>query len=477
MNKTLLMLAAISLCTTVVSESYRIGIIGTGYVGLVSGACLAQLGHSITCCDIDKNKIEMLENGHVPIYEPGLAELIKENRLKNNLHFSSNVKSCIKNNSILILAVNTPSKENGEANLSALYSAIHTIINHINEHKTIIIKSTVPIGTNKKINEKILSSGLLQSEFDLVSNPEFLREGTAVHDFMHPDRIVIGVSSDQAANTMEKLYSKFLPETPLIMTNVTTSETIKYASNTFLALKITFINELANLCDITGAKTSVVAQAMGLDQRISPYFLKPGPGFGGSCFPKDSQALAFTAQEINSPMLTVQALLQANEIQKNIPIKKLKKAIGEDLKNKKIAVLGLAFKANTDDIRYSPAINVINQLIAEGALVQTYDPEAMKNMRLLFPDIEYKNSSYEALENADAAIILTDWQEFKNLKIEKMAKIMTSKVIIDCRNILNIDALTSAEFQYQTIGQGSSRSTRNCSYYYFCPDSYANAYR
>ncbi len=471
MEKKAILTASIVIIVSITFSSsahYRIATIGTGYVGLVSGTCFAQMGHKVVCVDIDKEKITKLKNGVVPIFEPELKELIQKNVYEKRLTFSTKVASAIKDAEIIIIAVNTPSKTDGKADLSAVESVVHTITENINGYKLIIIKSTVPIGASSQIEDCILSRNISPEDFDLVSNPEFLREGSAVGDFLNPDRIVIGATSRKAKNIMKELYRALSPKKPIVFTDRITAEAIKYASNSFLALKITFMNELANLCDATGASVSEIAHAMGLDARISPYFLNAGPGFGGSCFPKDSLGLANMAREYNFPMLTVQALIKANEIQKGIPVIKLKQLLEDCLEGKTIAVLGLAFKANTDDIRFSPAITTIATLIKEGVHIRAYDPEAMNNMKKVFPQIYYSKNSYDAVENADAAIVLTEWKEFEQLDLAKIALLMAKKIIVDCRTIFNSVDLISNGFRYQTIGNGGTR--KHIREYYFFPD-------
>ncbi len=425
-------------------------------MGLVSGTCLAQMGNNVICTDIDQKKITRLARGKISIYEPGLPDLIHQNVQMKRLHFSHNSEESIKKSDIIIIAVNTPSQVNGQADLTALENAISFIADHINSYKLIVIKSTVPIGTHDRI--KILLSQLKIPEtlFDLVSNPEFLREGNAVCDFLYPDRVIIGSDKQKPINIMKSLYKNLPEKTPIVITDQTTAEAIKYASNTFLALKVSFMNELANLCDAIGAHVATIAYAMGLDTRISPHFLNPGPGFGGSCFPKDALALAHTAKEYNVPMLTVQATLEANRLQKNVPVAKLKNLIGDDLNGKKIALLGLAFKANTDDVRSSPAITIIDALQQEQAIIQTYDPQAIPNMKTLYPQLLYYTDPYDALTNADAAIILTEWPEFSILDLARVGELMHKKVFIDCRNILDHKDLIAHGFRYQTIGNGGS---------------------
>jgi UDPglucose 6-dehydrogenase len=438
--------------------SYNITIMGTGYVGLVSGTCFAQMGNNVICTDIDQEKIALLSDGKIPIYEPGLSDLIYQNVQMKRLHFSCNIAESIKNSDIIIITVNTPSQANGQADLTALESAISFIASHIDSYKLIVIKSTVPIGTNNHIKALLYQLKIPETLFDLVANPEFLREGNALSDFLYPDRIIIGSDKKKPINIMKKIYKNLPEKTPIIITDQTTAEAIKYASNTFLALKVSFMNELANLCDAIGAHVTTIADAMGLDKRISPQFLNPGPGFGGSCFPKDSLALAHTAKEYNVPMLTVQAILDVNNFQKKVPITKLKNLIDNDLSGKTIALLGLAFKADTDDVRSSPAITIIDALQQEGAVIQAYDPQAMPNMKMLYPQLAYYTNPYEALMGANAVIILTEWPEFITLDLARAEMLMADKILIDCRNILDQKNLIAHGFQYQTIGNGGFQS-------------------
>jgi UDPglucose 6-dehydrogenase len=435
----------------------NIAVIGTGYVGLVTGAGLAELGNRVTCVDIDTQKIELLNNNIIPIYELGLNTLVQHNRLAEQLLFTSDIAHAIQQADIIFIAVGTPMGDDGSADLSYVHAVLRTIAQNMNAYKTIITKSTVPIGTGRWIRTTLEQDYNVPSDmFELISNPEFLREGSAVADFMYPDRLVIGTESDYGRATMHTVYKKLIDEdnVPVLWTNVVTAESIKYASNGFLALKLSFINEMANLCDATGADINQVARGMGFDKRISSHFLQAGPGFGGSCFPKDSSALLHMADEHNLPFHTVHASLHANDIQKEKPVEKLLQLMNNDITGKTIAVLGLAFKAQTDDVRYSPAITAIHMLLKHGAHVRAYDPEAMKNMSVLFPDtITYCNSAYEALTHADGALIITDWDEFKTLNIAKMAELMNQRILVDARNIMNERKLESNGFIFDFIGR------------------------
>jgi len=439
----------------------KITIIGTGYVGLVTGTCLAEIGNPVICADINVPKINGLIQGIMPIYENGLEPLVKKHSLSGHLSFTSDVPAAIGQADIIFIAVDTPMSESGAADLTAIRRVIGTIAENINHYKVITTKSTVPIGTSVWIRDLLENEYNISSDmFDVVSNPEFLREGSAVHDFLYPDRIVIGVDSDTARIYMNAIYQSFIADNiPIIWTNIATAETIKYASNAFLALKISFINEMANLCDAMGADIQDISRAMGLDKRISPQFLNPGPGFGGSCFPKDSAALLYMAQQKHMSFFTVEAAINANNLQKHKPVQKLLK-IMNNLENKKIAVLGLAFKANTDDIRYSPAITIIEDLIAQGAHVQVYDPIAMDNMKQLLPNLTYCISVDDAVTQADAAIIATEWNEFKSMDIAHIGQLMNNRIIVDARNILDKQTLQNNNFIVAYIGRSHLKRSR-----------------
>ena len=430
-----------------------VGVLGTGYVGLVTGAGLAEIGNTVICADIVKEKIDALKQGIIPIYEPGLDQLVARNVGAGKLSFSDDVAGTIAQSDVVFIAVGTPMGQDGSADLSSFKTVINTIADNLKGYKIIVTKSTVPIGTGSWIRSLLNERKIDADLYDLASNPEFLREGVAVDDFLSPDRIVIGCESDKVKNVMQSIYQPMLDRNvPIVFTDIATSETIKYASNALLAIKISFINELSNLCDALGAKIYTVARVMGLDKRIGPFFLNPGPGFGGSCFPKDCHALVHMAHQYGVDMQIVQATLDANEEQKKVAVKKLSSLVRSSLEDKTVAILGLAFKANTDDIRYSPAITAIEMLIENGAHVRAYDPAATENMKKLFADIDYCTSPYEAVANADACIVLTEWPEFKALDLEKIASIMRSKIVIDMRNIFDRDQLKKLGFVYDTIG-------------------------
>jgi len=437
-----------------------IAIIGTGYVGLVLGGCLPEFGNKkVICADIDAHKISLLQEGIIPIYEPGLKELIKRNVEMKRIFFTNNVADAIKDATIIFIAVNTPMSDDGSADLSAIKSVVNTIAQNINNHKIIVTKSTVPIGTGKKIRTMLEQHGISPTMFDIVSNPEFLREGSAVTDFLKPDRIVIGTESDKALAAMCKIYEPLITRgTPHVLTNIVTAEIIKYAANAFLATKLSFINEIANLCDSTGADAQTVAFAMGLDQRISKKFLKYGPGFGGSCFPKDTQALLYISQQHGIDLHIVHAALEANKIQQKKPAEKLFKLMknyftNENFQGKTVAILGLSFKANTDDIRYSPAIPTIKILLQHGITIKAYDPAAMQNMQPFFPNITYCSSVYEAVTDVDAIIIMTEWNEFKQMDISHIGSLVKHRIIVDARNIISPILLRKKGFVCDTIGQ------------------------
>ena len=445
-RRAFIFLILIGLCDSMFG--YKLAIVGTGYVGLATGAGLAEIGNMVTCTDIDREKIELLQQNVMPIYEQGLQELVAHNVAAGRLSFSADVPTTIQLSDVLFIAVGTPMSEDGSADLSAIQTVVKMIAQHINGYKIIVTKSTVPVGTGQQIKDWLHEYGVSSEFFDIVSNPEFLREGSAVADFLAPDRIVIGVESESARICMQTIYQHMSDrKVPIIFTNIVTSEMIKYASNSFLAVKISYINEIANFCNSIGADIRMVAKGMGLDKRIGHLFLNPGPGFGGSCFPKDCEALLQMAARHNVSLRVVQSALTANEFQKGIAIEKLLAILGEQgLIGKSIAVLGLAFKANTDDIRYSPAISTIKRLLAHGAFVRAYDPIAADNMRKEFPQLHYTSSAYEALEGADACLVMTEWPEFKELNVEYMAQLMHQKIVIDMRDITDNDRLRNAGF-------------------------------
>ncbi|RLL85926.1 UDP-glucose/GDP-mannose dehydrogenase family protein [Mesotoga sp. BH458_6_3_2_1] len=419
--------------------SKQISVIGTGYVGLVTGTGLADFGNKVTCVDVDKTKIDMLNHGQIPIYEPGLKELVDKNVRERRLSFTSEIDTSIKEAEVVFIGVGTPSKENGEADLSYVEAVVESIAKNLDGYKVIVTKSTVPVGTNRWIKQAIIEkSG--KDTFDIVSNPEFLREGSAVHDVFHPDRVVIGYESERAKEIIQDIYKAlYIIETPFLFCNLETAELIKYASNAFLATKITFINQIANFCEAVGADVHKVAKGMGMDGRISPKFLHPGPGYGGSCFPKDTKALVDIGNKYNVDMSLVKEVVSSNERQKKRMVEKLERLVGGDLRGKKIGILGLAFKAETDDMRESPSVVVIYELLKRGAKVIAHDPQAIENAKVIFGDrIEYADSEYKVMSSSDAIMILTEWNQYRGLDLEMAKKLMKGNIILDTRNLIEL---------------------------------------
>ena len=432
----------------------QITFIGTGYVGLVSGAGVSDFGHQVVCADIAKDKIAQLQKGEIPIYEPGLGDLVKRNVQAGRLSFTTNVDKAIQEADVVFIAVGTPQGDDGDADLTAIFKVAEMIGKNLNHYKVICTKSTVPIGTGKKIIDIIQKDKGEDKAFDYVSNPEFLREGSAVKDFLWPDRVVLGTNSEKALKIMQDVYRPlFINETPMIQTSIQTAEMIKYASNAFLALKISYINEIANLCDEVDADIHEVAKAMGSDGRISPKFLHPGPGFGGSCFPKDTKALANLARKKGIKLRTVEGAIEANQAQKERMVEKIKGFFSGNISGKTIAILGLAFKSETDDIRDSSAIDMIQALLDGGAKVKAYDPIANNNMSKLFPSVVYCKNWEEAVKDTDGTVILTEWREFRGIDLEQMKALMNMPVILDTRNILPIKDLNRLGFQYENVGR------------------------
>jgi len=432
----------------------HITVIGTGYVGLVSGAGISDFGHNVICADIAEVKIANLKKGVIPIYEPGLKELVKSNVDSGRLTFTTDVSQAIKSADVVFIAVGTPEAADGKADLSAVEQVAQTIGENLNNYKVVCTKSTVPISTGDLICKIINKYNLNNMEFDYVSNPEFLREGAAVKDFMHPDRVVIGATSDKAFKIMREVYRPlYINETPMLHTNVQTAEMIKYASNAFLALKISYINEIANLCEAVNADVHAVAKGMGIDGRISPKFLHPGPGFGGSCFPKDTKALVSFAEELQSPIKTIAAAIDINAMQKMRMVDKLINLMGGSVHGKNIAVLGLSFKPQTDDVRESPALDMIKALVDGKANVNAYDPVAIDSMKNIYPDINYHKSWESAVKDCDAAVIMTEWNEFRGLNIKQLKTLMREPILLDTRNILNMHELLKNGFQFDNVGR------------------------
>lgn len=439
----------------------NITILGAGYVGLVTGACLADFGLDVVCVDIDESKIKSLENSKIPFYEPGLKELVEKNTSQGRLKFSTSVEEAINNSEVVFLAVGTPPKEDGSADLSFVREAALTFAKSIgDDYKIIVSKSTVPVGTAKDLEKIILDYGVSADKFDVVSNPEFLREGASIEDFMRPNRIVVGTASDKAMELMKNVYSPlFLNDTPFVFTTNENAELIKYAANAFLATKISFINEMANLCEEVGGDVKVISKALGMDKRIGPKFLHAGPGYGGSCFPKDTRALSAIAKSNNYEFKIIDAVIKINEEQKVRSFQKIKTALGSDLKGKTICALGLSFKPNTDDIRESSSIDMIKMLINEGAKVNAYDPVAMDNAKAELGDdknITYFEDTYSAIDGADCVVIMTEWNEFRNLDLPKVSSLLKTPIFIDLRIIYKEGQLKGTNLQYITIGKKPS---------------------
>ncbi|MGF9563019.1 UDP-glucose/GDP-mannose dehydrogenase family protein [Neorhizobium sp. JUb45] len=431
----------------------RITMIGSGYVGLVSGVCFADFGHDVICVDKDKSKIDALEKGVMPIYEPGLDQIVAENVKSGRLTFSTDVPNSVKDADVVFIAVGTPSRRgDGHADLSYVYAAAKEIAEHCTGFTVVVTKSTVPVGTGDEV-ERIVKEANPNADIAVVSNPEFLREGAAIEDFKRPDRIVIGLDDDRARGVMTEVYRPlYLNQAPLLFTARRTSELIKYAANGFLAMKITFINEIADLCEKVGANVQDVSRGIGLDGRIGAKFLHAGPGYGGSCFPKDTLALAKTAQDHESPMRLIETTISINDNRKRAMGRKVISALEGDVRGKKIAVLGLTFKPNTDDMRDSPAIAVIQTLQDGGATVAAYDPEGMANAKKLIENIEYVAGPYEAIADADAIVIVTEWNQFRALDLPRAKSMMKSPVLVDLRNIYRPAEVAKHGFAYHGIG-------------------------
>jgi UDPglucose 6-dehydrogenase len=435
----------------------HICVVGTGYVGLVTGACLADFGMDVTCVDKDAGKIEMLLAGEIPIYEPGLDTLVAKNTAQGRLHFTTDLAPSIQNALAVFIAVGTPPKEDGSADLSYVIEVAESIADNLNGYKVVVTKSTVPIGTGQLIEEIITKRANGAFPFSVVSNPEFLREGSAIADFMRPDRVVIGARDQQAVAIMKDIYSPlYLIETPFVITNVESSELIKYASNAFLATKITFINEVAELCERLGADVHHVAKGMGLDKRIGPKFLHPGPGYGGSCFPKDTQALTEIARAAGRPFEIVETVVSTNERMKRRSIDKIRSVAGGELKGKTIALLGLSFKPETDDMRESPTLPLVEIALAEGAAVRAFDPAAMENAKEMLGDrVVYCKDAYDAAEGADVLVIATEWNQFRSLDLERLRELVRSPAVVDLRNVYEPSKMRQAGFAYECVGRAA----------------------
>lgn len=433
----------------------RIAIVGTGYVGLVTGACFADLGNDVTCVDIDEKKIQGLREGLVPIYEPGLTELIKRNYAEGRLKFTTQISEAVPGREAVFICVGTPQKNSGKAELAHVFQAAESIAAHIDQFTVIVDKSTVPVGTAKRVTRAMAK--VTNEEFEVVSNPEFLKEGAAIKDFQNPDRIVIGTTSDRAADLMGRLYSSHARvNRPILYMNCETAELIKYAANGMLACRISFMNALTSLCEKIGADIKDISMGIGLDTRIGPRFLQASPGYGGSCFPKDVRSLIDILESHQVSSTLFRAIDQVNELHKKSHLARIQQFIPE-LNGKRIAVWGLAFKPRTDDIRESAALTLIEQLLDEGAEVSAYDPEATENTREIFPQVRYAQTPYGAVEDTSAVVVMTEWDVFRNLDLQRVRELMTEPVIVDCRNIYNPEDLNSTGFRYSGVGRPSER--------------------
>lgn len=437
----------------------NIAIIGTGYVGLVTGTCLATQGMHVFCCDTDNEKIQKLTNGILPIYEPGLDRLFQKCSENGNLEFSSDVEKAVKNASVIFITVNTPTLEHGECDLSNVFNAAKSIATAMDGYKIIVNKSTVPVGTAEKVRHIIrqeLNRLAKRVDFDIVSNPEFLREGSAVDDFIHSDRIVIGAENSEAADQMKEVYKEQIQNgIPVLTTDPQTAEMIKYASNAFLASKISFINEMAAICEHCGADITLVAKGMGLDKRIGEQFLKPGPGFGGSCFPKDVKALSWIARQYGLPSVLLNSILEANTLQIKRMTEKIENAAGKDLAGKTVTVLGLSFKPGTDDIRESPAVQIIEDILDRKAIVKAYDPAAMERLKKERPELDicYCEDIYSACAGSDCIVLVTEWEEFSTLDFDRLKQMVKKPVLLDMRNVYTPSDVKSFGFYYEGVGR------------------------
>ena len=430
----------------------KISVIGCGYVGLVSGACFADSGHTVTCIDNDNKKIQLLKDNQVPIYEPGLDELLLKNIKGNNLHFELNINENIKDSEIVIITVGTPTDKNGEADLTFVRQCANEIAEFISPNTLVIVKSTVPVGTCDEI-EDIIYEKCAHPEFSVISNPEFLREGNAIYDFMNPDRIVIGIKDQNHKKRIIDLYTNISNEDKILFTSRRSSELIKYASNSMLAMRIIFINEIADLCEKIGADVTDIAKGIGLDKRIGPHFLEPGPGFGGSCFPKDARALIESGKKFDAPQTLLESVILGNENRKkNISKKILDKLDGQN--ENQIGILGVTFKAETDDMREAPSLIIIPDLQDKGMNVSVYDPEGEEEASKLIENVNWKQTAYEAAEDVDCLVILTDWKEFKDLDLIKLKDKMKRPLIYDFRNIFDPDKMAELGFEYFSLGRG-----------------------
>lgn len=434
---------------------HKIAVIGTGYVGLVGGAGLADFGNQVVCVDRIEEKIAELTAGRIPFYEPGLSEVVERNVREGRLTFTTDLGAAIRDNGVIFVAVGTPEGEGGAVDLSQVDEVAREIGTHMTGHRVIVQKSTVPVGTARRIRRIIEENQADRLEFDVVSNPEFLREGSAVEDFMRPDRVVVGADAERALAVMRSIYAPlYLIRTSIVETTPETAELIKYASNAFLATKISFINEVANLCERVGADVQVVAYAMGLDRRIGPKFLHAGAGFGGSCFPKDTKALVRIAGDAGAEARVVGATVEVNEAQKARMVDKVVRMAGGSVDGKAVGVLGLSFKPNTDDMREAASIVLVRGLLERGATVRAFDPVAMENARAVLQEVEYARDAYEAAEGASVLVIVTEWNEFRQLDLERLRAVMAEHAVVDCRNVYDPSDFEALGFRYEGVGRG-----------------------
>jgi UDPglucose 6-dehydrogenase len=435
----------------------NVGIVGTGYVGLVTGACFAEFGMQVICADKDPEKIAALERGEIPIYEPGLEDLVERNVRQGRLSFTTDTEEAVRASLVIFIAVQTPPRDDGSTDLSAVETVAREIGRAMDGYKVIVTKSTVPVGTPRRVRELIqeeLDAAGKGVGFGIASNPEFLREGAAIQDFMRPDRVVIGADDDASLGILKDLYRPlFLNETPFVITNIATSELTKYAANSFLATKISFINEMANLCEAIGADVQLLARGIGLDGRIGPKFLHAGPGFGGACFPKDTRSAAHFARQVGESLEIVEAVIRVNEVQRARMVDKISSALGDDLPGATIAILGLSFKPETDDMRDAPAVEIIGGLQARGAHVRAFDPVAMPRAGGLLPDVTLCKDAYEACENADALVLVTEWNQFRMLDVQRVRKLLRRPLLVDLRNVYDPGPIREAGFDYVSVGR------------------------
>jgi UDPglucose 6-dehydrogenase len=431
----------------------HIAVIGTGYVGLVTGACFSEFGVDVTCVDVDESKIERLKNNDIPIYEPGLDQIVEKNTRGGRLHFTTDIKAAVEQAQVVFLAVGTPPKEDGSPDMSYYRQAAKDVAEAMNGYKVLVTKSTVPIGTGKWLKEFVREHMKTPVSFGVASNPEFLREGAAIDDFMRPDRVVIGSDEDEAIEVMKELYRPlYLIETPFVITSLEAAELIKYAANAFLATKITFINEIANLCDAIGCDVHDVAKGIGMDNRIGRKFLHPGPGYGGSCFPKDTRALTTVADQFGVETRIVDAVIEANERQRDAMIPKIEQLAG-GIEGKTFGVLGLSFKPETDDMRESPAIDIVNAITSRGGRVRAFDPVAMNEAKHYLNGIEYAADEYDAIDGADAMVIITEWNQFRALDMERVRSLLRSPRVADLRNVYEPEDMRALGFEYVGVGR------------------------